>query len=550
MKILEIKIYSPDSELLRTVNFNENGLSIIYGEVEKPDAVNETTNSIGKTVLLKILNVVLGAKNSGKDTINGLKDYIIKAKVKYNSENFHIEFKLGNSKEYFINGQKMNLTKYKEFFKIERASISKQIMLEKRKGLLSTISKNANKDDVTTVLNLLYLGDIEETFRKIKKNQEEIELIGKYNKSFKEDTTNLKKEEFNLEMRKKQVDEELIVLSNKLENLKISENIEEVAHKRTIIDQELKEIAEQIQLNNIRIEKYNEMINDSKEDEISLEQVETIYKTANTEIPEMVKRKLEEVEKFYKYLIEDKNDIYKSQINSLKDKNKLLEEKINVLKTEIDQLSEIISENDSFREAIKIYDIKTKEKLQIDSKISEINGKLTQISNTKNLKTNIDILYTNLNKEFEKVQLKVNRYKEFVYDMVNKIYVEETRNPYLSFNVSDGSYKYKAMPIKIDLTIDGDSGEGLTAVKFLLFDLLIMNFNDEIDILVEDSACFEGIDRRQVRNLILEFKRISKMKNKQLIISLNKYLISNPEDIKEDIVLTLSENDTLLNRKF
>lgn len=550
MKILEIKIYSPKSELLREVEFNETGLSIIYGEVEKPENINETTNSIGKTVLLKILNVVLGAKNSGKDTIRGLKDYKINAKVKNNDEVYDVSLILGSSKDYYINNKKMNLTNYKEFFGISRADFSKQIMLEKRKGLISSMSKNASKEDYTTILNLLYLNDIEDVFRKIKKDQDDIELIGKYNKNFKEDVNQLQKEEFNLEMKQKQIDEELSILNSKLESLKISENIEEIAQKRLVVDRKLKNIAEEIQLNNIKISKYSQVLEDSNEKDISLDEVERIYNMANIEIPEMVKKKLKDVENFYKYLIEDKNEIYKSQIKTLNEKNTKLKNEIEILKEEFDDLSEVISENDSFKEAIKVYDIKTKEKIAIDSKISEINGKLTQINNTKNLKGNIDILYSNLYKEFENAQLKINRYKEFIYEVVNNIYIEETRNPYLSLEISDGSYKYKAMPVKIDLSIDGDSGEGITAVKFLLFDLMIMNFNEEIEFLIEDSACFEGIDRRQVKNLILELKKVSEEKNKQLIISLNKYLISDIDDLKDNIVLKLSENDTLLNIKF
>ena len=82
MKILKVSIYSPDKKLLREVNFKENGLSVIYGDVEKPKSESETSNSIGKTILLKIINVVYGAKNSGKDTIKGLDKYIVNATVK------------------------------------------------------------------------------------------------------------------------------------------------------------------------------------------------------------------------------------------------------------------------------------------------------------------------------------------------------------------------------------------------------------------------------------------------------------------------------------
>ena len=168
MKILEVKIYSPDSELLRKVEFKDIGLSIIYGDVEKPNNDNETSNSIGKTVLLKILNVILGAKNSGKNTIRGLKDYKIESEIKYNKKKYKINLTIGSSKDYFVEDRKMNLTQYKEFFNIDRKLLSKQIMLEKRKALISDTSKNATKDDYSAVLNLLYLNDIESVFRKIK----------------------------------------------------------------------------------------------------------------------------------------------------------------------------------------------------------------------------------------------------------------------------------------------------------------------------------------------------------------------------------------------
>ena len=100
------------------------------------------------------------------------------------------------------------------------------------------------------------------------------------------------------------------------------------------------------------------------------------------------------------------------------------------------------------------------------------------------------------------------------------------------------------------MSIDGDSGEGIGAAKYLLFDYLIMNYNKYIDILIEDSACFEGIDRRQIANILKEGIELSTNNNKQFIVSLNKYLINNYDDIKDNIVIKLSESDTLLNRKF
>ena len=143
-------------------------------------------------------------------------------------------------------------------------------MLEKRKGLLSNIAKKANKDDISVVLKLLYLDDIENIFIKIKKKQDEIELINKYNKSFKEDATELEKEKFSNEMKRKQIDEELRIINERIKTLKVSENISEISQKRASLDEKIKRQNEKLKLNNIKISNYEQVIRDSHEKNISL----------------------------------------------------------------------------------------------------------------------------------------------------------------------------------------------------------------------------------------------------------------------------------------
>ena len=549
MKILKVSIYSPDKKLLREVNFKENGLSVIYGDVEKPKSESETSNSIGKTILLKIINVVYGAKNSGKDTIKGLDKYIVNATVKNNDIKYEVELTIGDSRGYYINGMKYNLAKYKEILKINRSYFNKQTMLEKRKGLLSNIAKKANKDDISVVLKLLYLDDIENIFIKIKKKQDEIELINKYNKSFKEDATELEKEKFSNEMKRKQIDEELRIINERIKTLKVSENISEISQKRASLDEKIKRQNEKLKLNNIKISNYEQVIRDSHEKNISLSDVEKIYSVAKVEIPELLKKELSEIEKFYQELFDDKNSIYAKQILELKDKNEKILKELVEEKRRLDELSEVISENDAVREAIKIYDLKTKEKINIESKISEIDAQLSQVNSSKDLKIQINTLLNELDQLFGEKNAKINLYREFVYNLVTKIYGED-RNPYLNIGPTESKQKYKAMPISIDLSFDGDTGEGLTSAKYLIFDFLIMNYTKYVDFLIEDSSCFESIDRRQIVNLILEGKKISHLTNKQFIISLNKYLLDDNDIIKDDIVISLSENDTLLNIKF
>lgn len=552
MKIIEVEIFSPnEEECIRKVEFNENDLSIIYGNIEMPTEKKATSNSIGKTVLLKIVNVILGANNSGKDTIKGLNDYRIKAKVKQKDRIHNVKLIIGNSKGYYVDDVKMPISKYKEYFEIDRGKFSKQIMLEKRKGMISSMAAKATKEDYSTILKLLYLDEIDKKFKEIKQRQDQIALLKKYKNEFKVSSESLEQKKFNLEMENKKISDEIKELNTRINNLKIADDITDVVEERTELDREIKDLAEKSKLNKIKIKKYNEIISEWSKNNISLDDVEKIYNRANIEVPTMVTRKLEDVEAFYKNLIDDKSKIYTEQIENLKEINEKINKEIEGKKVRLDSLSSIISENVSFKEAMKIYNLKTDEKMKIENQISEINGKLEEISNTQEIKSEIENLRTELYTEFKKSEEKINDYREFVYEIVNKVY-GENMEPYLSISMTESNNKYTAMPVKIELNLKGDTGEGITAIKNLIFDCLIFKYNKEVEFLIEDSACFEGIDRRQVRKILDIMEEISTEEKKQLIVSLNKYELEDADikDFEKYIKVKLSENVTLLHREF
>ena len=63
MKILNLKIVSPANEIIRDVDFNYNGISFIYGNIQMPEDKTSTINSLGKTLFLKMIDFIFGANN-------------------------------------------------------------------------------------------------------------------------------------------------------------------------------------------------------------------------------------------------------------------------------------------------------------------------------------------------------------------------------------------------------------------------------------------------------------------------------------------------------
>ncbi|CKG48658.1 Uncharacterised protein [Streptococcus pneumoniae] len=58
MKILKLKIINKEKQTIRNVIFNPIGLSVILGETNLPYDTKNTSNSIGKTIFLKLIDYI------------------------------------------------------------------------------------------------------------------------------------------------------------------------------------------------------------------------------------------------------------------------------------------------------------------------------------------------------------------------------------------------------------------------------------------------------------------------------------------------------------
>ena len=113
MKILNMKIYNPKGEEIRNIDFKISGASIIYGKIAQPLKKQKTTNSIGKTLLLKFIGYIFGRKETKKDYSDKIKGWHLKAKVLYKNKEFIVERTLGDSSSIMIDGKNYSYRNYK-----------------------------------------------------------------------------------------------------------------------------------------------------------------------------------------------------------------------------------------------------------------------------------------------------------------------------------------------------------------------------------------------------------------------------------------------------
>lgn len=554
MKIINLKIFNPYDDEIRDIDFKENGASVIFGKIEEPTEKQKTTNSIGKTLLLRFIGYILGKKEKKKDYSDAIYGWKLVAKVLYNGKEYEVERILGDSKSIKLNGENITYSKYLQFFDINLGMVSKQISYTRRKNIISEVQVSPTKDDIKNTLLLLKISNILDLYNKMRALQERVKSIKDYSKQFKEDLKVLKEEEFFLEQEKIKLETELKNISSRIENLEISQDSMELMEVLSRNKYELKLIKNKQEEYQLRIRRLKDLIHDIDKSEIKSSDVLNIYQQAKIDLPDMIKRDLNEVQMFYDSMFEDKKETYLKDINNYQKTVDDLDKQIQELSKLVDSLAARVADNNLFTEAMGIYQTKNDELLNVESRYSMIQGSISNLSQKKEIENDINTKYIELEDDFKQYESLISEYRKYIYDLVSKVYGSKNK-AFFDISISSSKRRVESSPITFNLKLEGDFGEGISAVKNILMDILIFNYNNQIEYLVHDSSCFEGIDKRQLSTLINIIHSTAKSINKQYIFSINEYHISKDDSdfmkiVKDTSSITLSEEETLLLIRF
>ena len=557
MKILNLKIVSPDNEIIRDITFNYNGISFIYGNIQLPEDPTSTINSLGKTLLLKMIDFIYGANNDKFIMKKELDGYSIEAVIEHDKVQHIVKRHLTKNTEnsyVYLDNEPLELTDYKKKLGIQRKYYDKQILLTTKNSLISP-REQPSKSDNETFLELLSFDKLKENVEAIYDTQTDLKNLKdrkKYIiKMYSETAHDIEAEIFFIDKQVEKLTKKMEAITNKINNIDTSKIKTEI-----VSDYENKNISfknKQSEIERLRIEKYrlNDFINESRKTDISNQHIIALYEKAQQELPEMVKKNLLEVEQFHNKIFNERTSNLTNKIQVIDKKLEVLVNEIEQLSSELDQLGLIISQNKVYRESIEIYE-------SFSNELRALIFKQGHLSQLKTIKEDIAALTSDLKNIFENAQKDVKAhqdilkvYQDFIYELIKKIYSETTET---YFNIDIRSYHQTARPLIITLEMLGDAGEGITEVKKNVIDYLLFKYNDYLEILVQDSSCYNGIDPRQVSNMLLELSNIAEETNKQAIIAINQYQIKQDHPAHEMIisktVLSLSEDNTLLNFKF
>ncbi|MBR4059202.1 MAG: DUF2326 domain-containing protein [Lachnospiraceae bacterium] len=555
MRILNLKIIDPLGNVIRDIDFKKTGVSFVYGDIQEPQNKKATINSLGKTLLLKLLDYILGANEDSKIVKEDLHGYVLRAIVLFNSQEYVVTRILGDNKGIMIGNTMYTLTDYRTFFGIKRALYSKQILLEKKYTEIS-MRKNADKGDVVSCLKLLGLLDMIDDVEKIYASQDRIkdlktqrkELISFYGNW---DETEIVKEIYYIDKEVSRLQNEIRRVSEKIKDIEVAEIQQNVVEEYAEKGKKLKALKREYEAKRLECERLVEFIESSQKNDITSEHLLLIFEKVKQEIPEMVKRNLAEVEEFHRKVYEERKLFLGERKEALVKEMESLRGELDELSKKVDALGKIIATNEVYQESIELYG-------KYNSDLQELTykqGKLSQVKETNDIITSES---DNLTECFGKANLSrkaydtlVSEYRDFIYGLIQDIYDEEVDS---YFDIEVGKKHLTQRPVKFEFSIKGDTGEGVGEVKKILMDYLICKYNSEIEFLLQDSACYNGIDPRQIVGMLTAISEIAVETDKQVIIALNKYQLGGYDECIDYVVknhaIILSEKDNLFGFDF
>ncbi|HXD94795.1 MAG TPA: DUF2326 domain-containing protein [Bacteroidia bacterium] len=503
----------------KKIEFKE-GLNVILGD-------DSSTNSIGKSTLLMIIDFVFGGesyleKNSG--SIKALGDHSFSYSFLFKNESYYFKREtktpgiIYRCDNLYNSIEIIESKKYTEFLAVNYINNIDRLSFRETVSLYSRVwgKENLNVDkplqsflrepESESIKNLIKLfnryNEISELIHKINENNESKKILkGAVKKDYINNITksDYKQNEIKIDQAKKQIDE----IKDGL--LKFTLNLNELKN-REILD--LKEQKNKLLIGQNVIQNKIRRIEINLEDKKSIKPkhlslLTNFFPNSNIErineiesfhlkISEILKKQLMEAKK----RLENELSEYSFPLAEINEKIDKILSGVESPKYIIDRVLDITLDTNKLEIANKFYD----EKITIDKNLVEFKGKLDE---TFSLIIN-------------DIQLKINNQLLLIH---KEIFGENRRAPEISLR--EKAYTFDHF---------NNTGTGKTFIDLIIFDLAILNLT-EVPFLIHDSPLFKNIEDFSIDKIVLKYNDCKK----QIFISIDG--INRYNDVTQEILV-------------
>ncbi len=263
----------------------------------------------------------------------------------------------------------------------------------------------------------------------------------------------------------------------------------------------------------------------SLENPPEMDKVIRIYKEALSEVPDMVRRKLEETKVFYESVVRNRRLYLEGEITELQAKIKKKDGAIEAFEKRKSEIMNILNSHGALEQYSNLQAELTRMHIILESTKEKIRL-LEQLSETKS--------EAKLERAKLELMLKKNYAEQAeLYNKAIKVFEDFSSQ----FYENPGSLVIEPTPNGPDfyVKIQGERSKGIRNIQIFCFDMMLMQILKDQgfgpDFLIHDSHLFDGVDERQIATALKIGKETSERLRFQYIVTMNSDVLP-----KRDIV--------------
>ena len=339
---------------------------------------------------------------------------------------------------------------------------------------------------------------------------------------------------------------QISMLEKEISEFKVSNNYHELELEADEKSYQKKELENK----RVLVSNHIKNIEDSAKetDKVKEEKLLKVYEAAKVEIPEMVKKSLDEVTKFHGELLETRNAHLRKELTRHKSELKEIDTQITSLGKRMDELLDYLNSHGALEE----YVVLTKQLSSLQNDLNRIQEYQKILKAYRDTKLDIRASMIEQDKAADAYLEEENTYlddlKNSYWNYAKRFYPKKKSGLVIRNNLGENMLRYT-----LEARIEDDSSDGVNEVRMFCFDWLLLNCQkSKIKFVAHDSRMFANMDPRQRETLFRIAFETCQTTDFQYICSVNEDALLSFESmmteeeyqdiVKSNVILELNDD--------
>lgn len=343
-----------------------------------------------------------------------------------------------------------------------------------------------------------------------------------------------------LEAQRVRLDGQLAREAEALRTFQVLPQYKEIEREANKLTEEIHQLVNENITDARRVDRYRSLT--AEESAPAGDKLEALYQEAGVALPNAVKRTLDEARAFNEAIVKNRQQFISQEIIELNAAIAKNEERVAQLTNRRAELLTTLQGHGALEEFTRLQDLHAATRLRVDNLTSRINqvrqmtSKADQIKvETVELKRSTELDYEERREVWTQALTLFSDFSEHLYNSPGRLVID----------IDDTGYRF-------DVEIDGNQSEGISKMKIFCYDLMAICFARirglGIDFLIHDSTMFDGVDPRQRAHAIELADQMAQKYDFQYILTLNTDMLPTNDfsqgfDYQALVRLTLTDTD-------